>query len=219
MRQDYREGGRLQAKVKAPYQRLQGPLDALHESHCYASDEIRRTGTFYEIDVLEDIARRLTDGRTIVDAGAHIGNHSVFLARRFEHSVVHAFEPIAANVRLLLRNTRGLRVVVHACALSDRPETVRMTIDAKNIGHSRVTSDGETRVRAMRLDDFDLHDVALIKIDVEDYERAVIAGAARTIERERPLIVVEDWRQTISIDGYRRTHAWRDRQTYLYEPL
>jgi hypothetical protein len=46
---------------------------------------------------------------------------------------------------------------------------------------------------------FDFEDVDYIKIDVEGFEKKVLLGAARTIERWNPVIVVEQ--NHVVLDG------------------
>jgi hypothetical protein len=46
-------------------------------------------------------------------------------------------------------------------------------------------------IKAKRLDDYDFSDVDLIKVDVEGHEESVLAGGMRTIEINRPVLIVE----------------------------
>lgn len=43
-----------------------------------------------------------------------------------------------------------------------------------------------------KLDNFDLRDITLIKIDVENHEKEVLEGAKETIKRNKPVIVLEN---------------------------
>jgi hypothetical protein len=52
-------------------------------------------------------------------------------------------------------------------------------------GHVIVEVDVRT------LDEYDIRNVCFIKIDVEGHELDVLKGAARTIDRERPTLLVE----------------------------
>jgi hypothetical protein len=49
----------------------------------------------------------------------------------------------------------------------------------------------EVKVQAVRLDDLEFDGVSFIKIDVEGHEEAVLRGAAATIERHRPFMLIE----------------------------
>lgn len=204
--------------VHAPVAPRGIPL-ALHVPGDFVSDEIRQTGDFYEAAILDELAKRI-DGGVLIDAGAMVGNHTVFLAEFVRHEAIHAFEPWPDNVELLRRNVAGYpSVTVHPQALSDRARTLRM-MSAANLGHSMVTEDGPTEVEAVALDSFDFGHVTLLKIDVELHEPQVLAGAADTIARCHPLILIEDWtgRYGSLLPGYRLAADWADaHQTYLYE--
>ena len=49
----------------------------------------------------------------------------------------------------------------------------------------------ERVVEIRTLDSYDFPDVSMIKIDVEGHEEAVVAGAAETIRRCRPSLIIE----------------------------
>lgn len=204
----------------------------LHPSPDYVSDHIRRTGEFYEIAILEELARRITGG-VLVDAGAMIGNHTAFLAAFVPHSEIWAFEPAPVNLRLLRENVRPFPTVrVIDAALSDyRTGSVTMSTHRTNRGHSVVDAtdpwpqpdehDPPFTARAMALDGLKLEDVSLLKIDVEWHEPQVLAGAVDTIARCRPLIVIEDWKHEYGalLPGYHVAVAWEQlHQTFLYAP-
>lgn len=208
------------------------PLEHLHPSPDYVSDAIRATGTWYEAAILEELDRRLPDRGTIVDAGAMIGNHTRFLALAKPHATVLAFEPFGPNLELLRANTADLaNVVVRPWALSDRARlAVPMAADPKNLGHVAIIETDPwpqpgmmaTLADAVALDAFELDDVTLLKVDVEWHEPQVLAGAVRTIERWRPLIVIEDWKHQYRelLPGYGLAVSWeRAHQTFLYEPV
>jgi uncharacterized protein YndB with AHSA1/START domain len=49
------------------------------------------------------------------------------------------------------------------------------------------------------LDEYQFTDVSLLKVDVEGHELEVLQGASRTIDRERPVILVEVEQRHISV--------------------
>lgn len=202
-------------------------VQQLHPAGDYVSDYIRRTGWPYELDILEELEARLRGGAgTIVDAGAHIGNHTAWLAARLPDYQVHAFEPWPASFDLLAANTIGTRnVQLHRLALSNISGGIYLGQVDNNPGHVRELEDDEQPaggfVNASRrpLDGLNLQDVRLIKIDVEGHEAQVMAGAAATIERDRPLICLEDWTlETPYPAVYELRVAWPNQQTYLIGP-
>lgn len=148
-----------------------------------------RNGAAYEMRVLEHIFRQDLSGLA-VDVGASCGNHTLWLAVVCGMRVV-AVEPLdherlARNVAL---NELGDRVEVWPFALGDRSYRGAVTGAPAHVVGEGIPGDGLVRIE--RLDDFALSDVALVKVDVEGMERAVLLGAAKTITRDRPLIYVE----------------------------
>lgn len=187
----------------------------LHPQGDYVSDVIRATCDFYEAAILDEIRRRVCGG-TLVDVGAHIGNHAAFLSRFVPHAQLHAFEPVPANIALLRRNAPD--AVIHPIVLGAHAGAALLTVEA-NIGHSHVDDRGQLRAPMRTLDSFGLRDVTLLKIDVEGYEPQVLAGAAETIARYRPLIVIEDWTGELAIPGHERAVSWEQaHQTFLFAP-
>lgn len=135
-----------------------------------------------------------------IDVGANEGYWSLQLARYAGQ--VHAFEPnpicLAQLGRVLPR-----KVKLHDVALSDETGSKSLRFDPNNTGIGTIEarnplSDNTgikeilTRVVSTRcLDEFDLHEVELIKIDVEGHEEAVLRGAGATLRRNRPTVICE----------------------------
>lgn len=145
-----------------------------------------RAGRPYEQPLLRHIRQQGYCG-TAVDAGANLGNHTMWLAVMCGLPVV-AFEPLwhatlAHNVAL---NELGGRVRVEPVALGDVATT------AVHAGRGRLVA-GPGSVQVRRLDDYQLTDVCLIKADVEGMEPALLRGAEQTIARCRPVIYAEEW--------------------------
>lgn len=127
--------------------------------------------------------------RVAVDAGAHVGFWSFYLAKYFAE--VHAFEPVAELAACFRENVRDAHVVLHEVALGKKKGFVEMAATADNTGMSHVRAAGSGSTPIEKLDSFELTDVDLIKIDVEGYEKFVLEGARRTILRCKPVIVLE----------------------------
>ncbi|OSC40976.1 FkbM family methyltransferase [Mycobacterium decipiens] len=143
--------------------------------------------------------------RVSLDVGADVGEFTIAMLGS-SRSVI-AFEPRPAQARDLaaMFGALGAKVRVEAMALSDRPgvtamrvvrsEPGRSTIEGHNVlgdlggpcGGAITTID----VQVKRLDDLHLDNVGLVKVDVEGHELAVLRGAADTLVRNRPAIVVE----------------------------
>jgi FkbM family methyltransferase len=144
------------------------------------------------------LAELVDPARAALDVGANKGVWAWLMARHA--AKVHAFEPNPKLFAELARNVGG-RVTVHHVALSDATGEAALRIPRNDKGYSnqgsslsaiKVSGDHlAVTVAARRLDDLDLGPVGFMKIDVEGHELAVLAGARRTIARDRPKMVVE----------------------------
>jgi uncharacterized protein YjiS (DUF1127 family) len=70
------------------------------------------------------------------------------------------------------------------------PNRISLDIGA-DVGEFAIAMLTSSRSEVKRLDDLQLDDIGLVKIDVEGHELAVVRGAVDTLKRNRPTIVVE----------------------------
>jgi FkbM family methyltransferase len=143
-------------------------------------------------------------GDRCIDVGANIALHTVRLAKLAgPQGEVIAVEPdpeIArrAGQNIALNGLANVRVI-QAAASAAAGETVALYRAADlnpNRGMASLHPHGHltgpvTEVQTITLDEACPGPVALIKIDVEGHEAAVVAGAAQIIERYSPAIVFE----------------------------
>lgn len=141
----------------------------------------------------------ITPGKVVVDGGAALGDHTIaYMEKAGDPSLVHAFEPGPEMVECLRHNCPGAKIF--PVALSDRHEALWFHREGKstigpftNVGASHLSStdQSDVLVAAMPLDSFKLSDVGFIKLDVEGYELFALKGAVETIQRCRPVMMVE----------------------------
>src|SRR5262245_3683532 len=143
----------------------------------------------------------------VYDVGANVGFVATQLAQMLPSATVHAFEPVPATFVKLVESVRrlGLSDRVHpvAAAVTDAAGPVRMSFSRRNSLFAQITPHGlNARVgddlveaEAITLDAFAAATQtvpALVKIDVEGSEVAVLAGAARLLAgADRPALLFE----------------------------
>jgi FkbM family methyltransferase len=133
--------------------------------------------------------------RIAVDIGANIGLWSWLMARDFEY--LHAFEPVPAYAECWRRNVQEPRAKLHQLALGDKAGEASMVCMTEgscgdttvDVGQGGLLVGEQVEVRT--LDSYRFNDVDLIKCDNEGYEVFVMQGAAETIARCRPVVIVE----------------------------
>jgi FkbM family methyltransferase len=155
---------------------------------------------YWEHEELEALALWLEDnhlgGGAMLDVGANIGNHSVFLARHFD--IVHAVEPSPRTFSVLSMNAAlAPNIRCHQIAASNRNGLVAFRLETVNVGGSRIVDaplgDNTIEVRCWKLDDYfqELEDIRLIKIDVEGHEAQAIKGMEQILRKCSPVVVFE----------------------------
>jgi|7_EtaG_2_1085326.scaffolds.fasta_scaffold00858_17 FkbM family methyltransferase len=132
--------------------------------------------------------------RRAIDIGAHVGLWTVDLCRYFRR--VECFEPIPLFRDCLKQNLKENKIdvegyAIHPNALGKEEKEVRMTIDKHNTGATHIASDGHIKVLMKKLDSFKFDGVDYIKIDCEGSELSIIYGARKTIQINKPIIVME----------------------------
>jgi len=189
-------------------------------------DHIQRhllTGTPYEYGMLRHMTAR-ADG-LVVDVGANIGNHSLYLASMGVEVVGFEPDPVLASCAALSARLNDFpHMEVLNEALGSERTTARLV--AYEEGNSGMTSlkVGRGTIPVSPLDDFKMAP-SIIKIDVEGMELKVLHGARETIALHRPLLYVEahdgeyaELAQWMADHGYERRSRFNATPTYYYAP-
>ncbi|HYU60301.1 MAG TPA: FkbM family methyltransferase [Solirubrobacterales bacterium] len=146
----------------------------------------------------------VSPGMTVLDVGAHCGYFTLMLAGLVggEGEVV-AIEPEPGNHALLRANLEqagaGNVRVVNAAAWRSSGENLPLSLSDSNTGDHRSYRWGSGRafieVPSIAVDDLDppLDRLDVVKLDTQATEHVVIDGMRATIDRFRPLMLVEFW--------------------------
>jgi FkbM family methyltransferase len=158
----------------------------------------------YEPVLTSWIAKHLANSPSgiFIDVGANIGWHTLHARQQSSVETVVAFEPEPCNAWILDRNLTlhgADNVIVSACAVGARPGvgTLYRYKPSHRGRHSMIANFGYglRRVPVLDLDSVIDHlglgdrRVLAVKIDVEGYEPAVIAGASSTLARADAVII------------------------------
>lgn len=161
-------------------------------------------GELHEPDEVQLLRGRLASGDLLVDVGANVGTFAIELARSVPGLQVLAVEPVRDTYEALVVNVNkngvGNQVRTLRTALAEKPGEAVMTSEltacnyvvARHGTHARA---GEEAVPQTTLDlllESTGHEqVTVIKCDVEGLELGVLRGARRTLERQRPDLLIE----------------------------
>lgn len=166
---------------------------ALPEADRYFRPILAKDPRGFEIDHLEMALKHCRQFRTAVDGGAHVGTWSAAMALRFKK--VMAFEPAPDTFECLAENVQGIaNVSKFMLALGATQCSGRISDDPSRPGntgarHLNVSCPGAVQI--VPLDDFNLLDLDFLKLDVEGYELHALTGAAATLHRCKPVVLIE----------------------------
>lgn len=167
--------------------------------------------TYFDEPVCRTLIQVLEPGMTFVDVGAHLGFFSLFASQLVgESGKVLSIEAMPSTFRYLQENTQRNRpfdnIVLHQGAAFDAAKQLEfsdfgITASSLNTAFSSRGQKGLAKkgkkvlIDALPADliinNHRLEAVDLIKIDAECSEQYVLKGLTQTIERCRPVIVME----------------------------
>jgi FkbM family methyltransferase len=165
---------------------------------------------YFEPETVATYRRLVRPGVTVLDVGANIGAHTLYLAGAVgSQGKVVAFEPTAPAFERLTHNValnpeiadritlqQTMLLATADSALPDRvvsswPLLPRSQLDPVAPGRLQPT----TGANSARLDDalrtVGISEVAFIKLDVDGFELDVLLGGKRLLEDSPPLILLE----------------------------
>ncbi len=160
----------------------------------YRHAKERRRGE-KEIHLVPFLAMR---DRVSLDVGA---NKGVYAYAMLAHSAaVHAFEP-NPKIFAILQSWAKDRLQLHQVALSSTSGKAQLLVPRTERGYSNQGASlsldkvkgahMKVDVDAVRLDELEMPPIGFIKIDVEGFELEVLKGAAATLQRDRPNLLIE----------------------------
>jgi FkbM family methyltransferase len=129
--------------------------------------------------------------KTIVQAGGNAGFYVKKYAELFQ--TVYTFEPDWLNFYCLNLNVPYSNVIKNQGCLGNEHQLVSLNILEKNRGKNHISGAGIYPVYT--IDNLKLNDCSAIQLDIEGYEFFALLGAVNTINKYKPVIVIEMWDQ------------------------
>jgi FkbM family methyltransferase len=166
----------------------------------------------FEPSTVRAYSRVVSPGATILDIGANVGAHTLFLARLCGAAGrVVAFEPTQYAFNKLRRNIElnpdiALRVscqqvMLVATASSAIEQAIYSSwplqdaadeeLHAEHKGRLMVTAGATAETLDGALARLGVHQVDFVKLDVDGHEAEVLEGGRETFSRDRPAILME----------------------------
>jgi FkbM family methyltransferase len=204
----------------------------------HITDAVRRSGTYYERDLLDAVRARAAGG-TFVDVGAHFGNHTAFFGLECGADRVVAIEPSPVAHAGLLETVAENRLdgVVAAHRVAAHPHWRRVAVTrlpwrprarTSNSGRVGVVPAADGDAVAAPLDEMldGVDDVRVVKVDAEGLSAEILASGRRMLRRDRPLVAAEAaseaerhaLRALLGPLGYRELQRYCWTPTWLWDP-
>lgn len=152
-------------------------------------------------------SRFIKPGDTIIDAGANIGLISIISARLAgENGTILAIEPNPVIFAYMIKNIKInnlLNIRTVCAALGAHESSAFIDDDSYDDCRVSISSQGTIKVPIVTLDLLtrDFEKIALIKIDVEGFEKFVLNGAPETIQKTS-CIIFESYEKHYNKFGY-----------------
>lgn len=157
----------------------------------------------YMLFFMEDYvkANNLQDA-AFIDVGANSGTHTLFMAPRIkEVHAIEPFPPVLARLHANVELNKFTNVRIHEVGFGDKVDEIPFfASDESNMGGGTFLAGDRDKKQVGKLkivagDEFlksiNPARIGLIKMDIEGYEEAALKGLRHTLEKDRPLVIVE----------------------------
>lgn len=166
------------------------PDDDTRVTYLLENDMDMKTPT-YEEKYRKLIIEHLPNKRTFVDVGANVGIWSLPMTEHFKNVI--SYEPSRQNIECIKINIpRGIEL--REKAVADFNGEAKFHQAGKNCGDGKLCREGvksSYTVPVVKLDDENLQNVDMIKIDTQGWELEVLKGMINLIKFQQPWIMIE----------------------------
>lgn len=180
--------------------RYQGNTGNFIDSHIFFYGSYEKPILFFLRDTMKSAYSN--DG-VFLDIGANTGQHSLFMSKYVKE--IHAFEPwepVIQRFRRMVEFNHFRNIIIHPFGLGDenskkpfyRPPDENLGTGSFVDGFTKDNSlQGELEIQIGddALEKAGVTSVALIKMDIEGYEKPALIGLRRTLRRDRPVVEFE----------------------------
>lgn len=153
------------------------------------------TGTSWEPHITFFLERNLKKNSVFIDVGSNYGWHSITSSNLCE--IIYSFEPQKYVYNIQKENIKQNNITninLFNYGIGNTNEMLNMSPinynESVNVGDLSIGLGGEI-VEVRTLDSLTLNKVDIIKIDVQGFEKFVIEGGVDTINKNKPLLIVE----------------------------
>ncbi len=162
---------------------------------------------YYERRNLDYVCKKWKDGmvgmaikgRTVLDIGANIGNHTLYYLNECNAQLVYSFEPVDDVFQFLKKNIEVNHLsdkvhLVNAAVGSEKGKATVMNSNPHDSGITQVSMAEDGIISVLSIDEMGIEsNIGLVKIDVEGFEIEALRGMLKILRRDLPFIMIEIW--------------------------
>ena len=142
-------------------------------------------------NVPENVSQFVDKHDVIIQAGGNAGYYVMKYAKIFK--LVYTFEPDPVNFFCLNKNVTTENVYKFQGCLGQVNECVNLFNTNETLGHGGSHVNGKGNTPTFTIDNLNLEICDLIHLDIEGYEKYALLGGINTIQKCKPVIVVENY--------------------------
>lgn len=162
--------------------------------------------------------------KVIFQAGGNCGLYPLLYSIFFQKIIT--FEPDPLNFYCLSNNCKGEKFIKINAALSNKSGMKKFSVHGiDNVGmHSFNKGPYQYDVLTMTIDSLNLNELSFLQLDIEGHELAALKGAAKTIKKFKPIMLIEithDVEETIKYAeslGYKIDDVFGIEKNYVFIP-
>jgi len=157
---------------------------------------------------------------TLVNIGANIGCYAY--AFKDIARYIHCFEPNKEAFECLEYNlSKYVNFELHNIAISDKDTTCNVNNECDNVGMAFVEENPNGTIQTKTIDSFNFNSCDFIIMDCEGFELKALIGAKQTINKFKPIMVIEINDMTLERMNIDRKDifAFLDENGYIYRNI
>jgi FkbM family methyltransferase len=166
------------------------------------------------------IMKYVKNYESVLQAGGNCGLYPFLYSLTFDK--VYTFEPDPLNFRCLAENCISNHIIKFNSAVSDKNAFQELTIvEPTNVGMHKLGEKGEfgVQIYCQKIDSLEIQQLSLLHLDIEGHEPEAINGARETIERCKPVVVLEVGENDVVLSKLMKELNYEEIEEYGSNPI
>lgn len=169
------------------------------------------TKNYYERKLLDYLSIQWNNGiigesikkEVILDIGSNIGNHTLYFLNECDAKYSYCFEPAKDTFLILKRNMEvnhlEKRTTLYNMGVGSSMGSANISSQRhKDTAYTKISMAAKGDINVVSIDGLGIKDkIGLVKIDVEGFELEVIKGMQKTLENNKPYVMIEIWNNNL----------------------